>query len=387
MKRISTKLLAFGAVLALPSGASAQVRALATAESSMSLGSIPDEYVCGFKGTMDPRSVHAEARRIVEGQGGQLRFVYRNSIRGFAARLPAGAVQRIKAQNPNIVLCENDQVVKAFAQRALAKPGSGTSPAQTRPWGVGRVNPGNVPFNSTARAWVIDSGIDLDHPDLNVDVGRSRSFLSTSTNPDDQNGHGTHVAGTIAARSDNNIGVIGVAAGAPVVAVRVLDRRGSGTISGVIAGVDYVAAAALHGDVANMSLGGGASDLLDAAVVAAADKGIRFAIAAGNSSAHAGNYSPARVNGPNVYTVSAFAEGDVWASFSNYGNPPIDFGQPGVSVLSTYKDGGYDTLSGTSMAAPHLAGLMLLGATKLDGSVHKDPDGSPDPIVAHCDTC
>ena len=387
MKAVSTKLLALGAALALPSGASAQVRAVATAESPISLGSIPEQYICGFKGSMDPRNVHAEARRIVEGQGGMLRYVYRNSIKGFAAWLPAGALQRIKAQNPHIVLCESDQVAKAFAQRALAKPGSGTSPSQSRPWGVGRVNPANASFNSTARAWVIDSGIDLDHPDLNVDVAQSVSFLR-DLSPDDQNGHGTHVAGTIAAKS-NTIGVVGVAAGAFVVAVRVLDRRGSGTISGVIAGVDHVAAHAdpKRGDVANMSLGGGKSDLLDTAVKSAAAKGIRFTIAAGNSSAHADNYSPARAEGPNIYTVSAFAEGDTWASFSNYGNPPVDFGQPGVGVLSTYKEGGYDTLSGTSLAAPHLAGLLLLGATKLDGKVQRDPDGTLDDILIHCSTC
>lgn len=380
--------IALGVSVGLSTGASAQVRAVATAESSMALGAIPEQYICGFKGSMDPRNVHAEARRIVEGQRGMLRHVYRNSIRGFAAWLPDGALERIKAQNPHIVLCERDQVAKAFAQRALAKPGSGTGPSQSRPWGVGRVNPGNASFNSTARAWVIDSGIDLDHPDLNVDVDQSVSFLR-DLSPDDQNGHGTHVAGTIAARADNNIGVVGVAAGAFVVAVRVLDRRGSGTISGVIAGVDHVATHARpeRGDVANMSLGGGVSDLLDTAVKAAAAKGIRFAIAAGNSSAHANNYSPARAEGPNIYTVSAFAEGDTWASFSNYGNPPVDFGQPGVSVLSTYKGGGYDTLSGTSMAAPHLAGLMLLGLTKPDGKVQRDPDGTLDDILVHCSTC
>lgn len=382
MKLTSKSILAVGSALALSSGASAQVPATPTAQSPVSLGAIPDEYICAFNGRMDPRNVRAEARRIVEGQAGQLRFVYQNSIRGFAARLPSGAAQRIKAQNPSIVLCENDQVVRALAQRAAAKPGSGAAPSQGWPWGVARVNPGKVQFTSTtARAWVIDSGIDLDHPDLNVDTVRSRSFLQ-NTNPDDQNGHGTHVAGTIAAK-DNGLGVIGVAAGAPVVAVRVLDRRGSGTISGVVAGVDYVGAAALSGDVANMSLGGGVSSILDAAVVAAAEKGIRFTIAAGNSGEHANNSSPGRVNGLNVYTVSAFAKGDTWASFSNYGNPPVDYGEPGVGIPSTYKDGGYETLSGTSMAAPHLAGILLLGPVRTDGAVQGDPDGKPDPIGAH----
>ena len=137
-------LIALTAPLALSSGASAQVRAVTTRDAAVPLGAIPEQYICGFKGSMDPRNVHAEARRIVEGQGGMLRFVYRNSIKGFAAWLPAGAVQRIRAQNSNIVLCESDQVVTIFTQGILAKPGSGSSPTETTDWGVTRVKGGNA---------------------------------------------------------------------------------------------------------------------------------------------------------------------------------------------------------------------------------------------------
>ncbi len=195
-----------------------------------------------------------------------------------------------------------------------------------------------------------------------LDAGRSRSFLGGTTTPQDQNGHGTHVAGTIAAY-DNAFGVIGVAPGARVVAVRVLDRRGSGSNSGVIAGVDYVAANGRPGDVANMSLGGGISQALDTAVVNAAAGGVKFAVAAGNDGANANNYSPARANGVNLFTVSAFSNGDAWASFSNFGNPPVDYAEPGVSIKSTWLSGGYNTISGTSMATPHLAGILLARAT------------------------
>jgi len=226
---------------------------------------------------------------------------------------------------------------------------------------------------------VIDSGIDLDHPDLNVDQARSQNFVARETSPNDLNGHGTHVAGTIGA-IDNTIGVIGVAAGVKVVAVRVLDRRGSGSNSGVIAGVDYVGRVGQAGDVANMSLGGGVSTALDQAVIAAASKGVKFTLAAGNSGISATQSSPARANGPNVFTVSAFANGDTWASFSNYGNPPVDFAEPGVGIQSTYKDGGYASLSGTSMAAPHLAGILLTGGARSGGSVKGDPDGNADTI-------
>ena len=340
---------------------------------------IANSYICVFnKGSVSRGNAQAEANRSVQAVGGQLTRVYSVAIRGFAANMAAQAVERMKAGNPNIAYCEQDQVATIPPIRAAAKPGGGgTQPAQETPWGIARVNGGAA--GTFATAWVIDTGIDLDHPDLRVDVTRSRNFVERETSPEDLNGHGTHVAGTIAAY-DNTIGVIGVAPGASVVAVRVLNRRGSGTISGVIAGVDYVAQYGRSGDVANMSLGGGASQSLDDAVLSASSGGVRFAVAAGNDSANANNYSPARVNGPNVFTVSAFAIGDKWASYSNFGNPPIDYAEPGSSIKSTWKDGGYNTISGTSMATPHLAGLLLTGGLRTDSVVSGDPDGNPDPI-------
>jgi len=243
---------------------------------------------------------------------------------------------------------------------------------------------GGVAPPAGARAWIIDSGIDGTHPDLNVNATLSRNY-STGNSWNDGNGHGTHVAGTIAAKN-NTIGVIGVAAGAEVVAVRVLNNAGSGTTSGVIAGVDYVAQTANGQGVANMSLGGGPSNALDQAVINAAATGVKFTLAAGNESDDVSGHSPARANGPNVYTVSAFGRtsngGDVWASFSNFG-VGIDRAEPGVSILSTYKGGGYATMSGTSMAAPHLAGLLLLGVVKDDGAVPGDPDTTHEQIGVH----
>ena len=214
-----------------------------------------------------------------------------------------------------------------------------------------------------------------------MDLAFSATFLGSNTTPDDQNGHGTHVAGTVGAKN-NTTGVVGVASDALVVAVRVLNRNGSGTTSGVIAGVDYVAANAAAGDAANMSLGGGASTALDNAVLAASSS-CPFAVAAGNDSANANNYSPARVNGPNVYTVSSMTSSNTWSSFSNYGNPPVDYCAPGSSIYSTYKGGGYTTLSGTSMASPHVCGILLIGGITSDGNVAGDPDGNPDPIAHH----
>ena len=175
--------------------------------------------------------------------------------------------------------------------------------------------------------------------------------------------------------------LVGVAAGATVVAVRVVDRRGRGTSSQCVAGVDYVAANASPGDAANMSLGYPPTNSIDIAVTNAAQLGIKFALAAANDSQHASNVSPGRVNGNNIYTVSAMSEGDNWASFSNYGNPPVDYCAPGVSVYSCYKNGSYATLNGTSMASPHVCGILLLGNVSSSGTVNGDPDGNPDPIA------
>ncbi|MBC8753646.1 S8 family peptidase [Kordia sp. YSTF-M3] len=298
---------------------------------------------------------------------------------GFTANLTKDQLEALR-RNPNVESIEQDFMftISPYA----GKPGGNTggSDPQVIPYGTTRVGGGSGASSNTA--WVIDSGIDLDHEDLNVDVARSASFLTGSPSnlsPEDQNGHGTHVAGTIAA-IDNSVGTVGVAPGNVVVAVRVLDRRGSGSNSGVIAGVDYVAANGSSGDVANMSLGGGISTALDNAVISAASTGVKFVLAAGNSATDANSSSPARANGTNVYTISAMDINDNFASFSNYGSP-VDYCAPGVAVRSTWKSGGYNTISGTSMAAPHAAGVLLFGNPTTDGTVNGDPDGNPDAII------
>ena len=302
------------------------------------------------------------------------------ALNGFTAKLSENQLTELR-KDTRIKSIEQDYMITLSPINAYkGKPGGGgggSDPAQETPWGITRVGGGS--YNGSATAWIIDSGIDLDHPDLNVDVARSRSFLRRG-DADDENGHGTHVAGTVAALN-NSIGVIGVAPGATVVAVRVLDRRGSGSTSGVIAGIDYVAANGQNGDVANMSLGGGVSTALDDAVIAAAATGVKFALAAGNESDDANNHSPARANHANIYTISAMDINDNFASFSNFGNPPIEFCAPGVSIKSTWKSGGYNTISGTSMAAPHVCGLLLLGNVGSDGTVNGDPDGNADAIA------
>jgi subtilisin family serine protease len=315
---------------------------------------------------------------------------YNNVLAGFTAQLDDTQLEKLR-NNKNVKYIEKDRF-HTFAPPCgtpnggpCDDPGDGDGDSnQDTPYGITRVN-GGVTYSGSNVAWIIDTGIDLDHPDLNVDASRGFNAFTSGRDAkslDDGNGHGSHVAGTVAA-IDNSQGVIGVAAGATVIPVKVLDSRGSGSYSGVIAGVDHVGANGSAGDVANMSLGGPTSQALDDAVLAAASNGIKFALAAGNSSDDANNSSPARVNGSNIVTISAMDSNDNWASFSNYGNPPVDYAAPGVSVNSTWKNGGYNSISGTSMAAPHAAGVLLLGSASTDGTVNGDPDGNADPIIVH----
>lgn len=347
---------------------------------------IANQFICTFNTSWAKgRNVRAEASKAAGPQGGRVLFDYSHSIKGFAVKIAPQGLAAMQAGNPHISNCVPDRVV------ALAPPpgkgpggggdGGGGTTGQTVPWGIAFVGSASGVGKT---AWVIDSGIDLDHPDLNVDVDASRDFTGSRKGADDENGHGTHVAGTIAA-VDNNQGVIGVAAGATVVAVRVLDRRGSGAWSGVVAGIDYVGKNGNPGDVANMSLGGGVNQMVDDAVLgAAAESGVLFLLAAGNDGEDASTHSPARAAGvsatDNVFAVaSAYDTGNgvlAMNSWSNYGKPEVTLAEPGYQIESTWKDGGYNTISGTSMATPHAAGLMLLYGRNLrtQGSI-TGPDG------------
>ncbi len=345
---------------------------------------IPDQYIVVYKSNAISNVRAANVKTYAERQSlmqeealatvskyriskDNIAHVYGTALEGFSAKLTQDQVTALR-RDAQIDYIEQDQI---FTVSMGGPPGGGGGGGggQVTPWGITRV--GGAGDGTGKRAWVIDSGIDLDHPDLNVDVANAANFAQGNS-ADDGNGHGTHVAGTIAA-INNTTGVVGVAAGAMVVPVRVLGKNGSGSTSGVIAGVNYVAANASSNDVANMSLGGGISTSLDNAVVAASSS-CPFALAAGNESTHANSSSPGRANGNNIYTVSSMAQGDTWSSFSNYGNPPVDYCAPGSGVRSTYKRGGYATLSGTSMASPHVAGILLLGNISASGTVSGDPD-------------
>ena len=325
--------------------------------------------------TPDSDNVATVAARLARDDQGTVGFVYHHALRGFSIRSsPTGAA--LIARNPQVAYVEPDQIF--------------TVAAQSMPTGIDRVlasgNP-NIGIDGVddkrvdVDVAVIDSGIDLDHPDLNV-VGSTNCatfFATCGSGGDDGNGHGTHVAGTIGAL-DNGIGVVGVAPGVRLWSVRVLGNNGTGTTSQIVAGMDWVTAHASTIDVANVSITGGASASVDAAVSRMADAGVAVAVAAGNNDADASAYSPARAS--KVLTVSALADYDGLAG--GLGSPPssfcldqddtlvdssnwgstIEVAAPGCRILSTYLSGGYAWINGTSMASAHVAGALALLASK-----------------------
>jgi subtilisin family serine protease len=305
-------------------------------------------YIVVLKdGVNDPGQAAGEISRRNNAEVG---FVYRNALKGFSAVIPISRVDEVR-----------DAAKVAYVER----DGTMKTVAQTVPWGIDKVDAdqsstraGNGSGAITkVHAYIIDTGIDMDHADLNV-VGH----VSFASGPNtDCNGHGTHVSGTVAAE-DNTSDVVGVAPGAPLTGVKVLGCGGSGSTSGVIAGVDWVTANATKPAIANMSLGGGTSTALDTAVRNSAASGVFYSLAAGNDGANACNHSPARAGaGTNngIATTAATNSSDIETSWSNYGSC-VDIWAPGVSILSTRKGGGTTTMSGTSMASPHTGGTGAL---------------------------
>ena len=304
-----------------------------------------DRYIVVLKDAVDSNAV---ANLHAERYGASVEHVWSSALHGYSAVIPNDRVAALRADQ-NVAYVELD--------------GTATTATQTLPWGIDKIDAdvsstlaGNGSGAITnVDAYVIDTGIDTSHPDLNV-----VEFKQYANGPPrDCNGHGTHVAGTIGARDDAG-GVVGVAPGIRLHAIKVLNCAGSGSWSDVISGINYVAATTARPAVANMSLGGPQNKAVDDAVKGAVAKGVFFGVAAGNDGGDACGHSPAAAGTTSgVDTVAATDSSDTEASWSNYGNC-VDIWAPGVSIYSTYKSGSYATLSGTSMATPHVVGGAAL---------------------------
>jgi len=416
---------------------------------------IPGQYIVVLNDSVaDPDAVEEELVGRVRAE----RFLsYRHALRGFSARLSPEAVIELE-NDPRVAFVSEDRVVSIVEREDLRtnreprtetergadveadrsaptrRPDSSTEPTssatQVLPTGVDRINAENKANNGAGvHVAVIDTGISLDHPDLKNNIVGGKN-CSSGTSYNDGNGHGTHVAGTIAAL-DNSIGVVGVAPEAKLWAVRVLNNSGTGSWSTVICGLDFVASKGpANGGpitVANMSLGGGGTsdnncgfsnnDALHKAVCRVRDAGVTLVVAAGNSNADATKSVPAAYNDA-VITVSALVDSngtsggggpstsygadDTFASFSNWG-APVDIGAPGVNIYSTWLKKGYKSISGTSMASPHAAGAAalylatnpgalwsevrdaLIGSGEGIGTGHTDPSGKHPENVLRAD--
>jgi subtilisin family serine protease len=339
---------------------------------------IPGQYIVVFRD--DVQNPVAEAHATVGQLGGEMLYTYQHALKGFAARLPDAAVEAL-GRNPNIAAVESDGVVSISAGGSQASPAS---------WGLDRIDQRALPLDDVynfqddgagSHVFIIDTGLRYYHEEFIAADGSARAFLLIDAIGDGQNGwdchgHGTHVGGTVAGND------YGVAKGVEYIwAARVLDCRGSGSWSSVIAGVDEVTNFKQLNPalpmVANMSLGGGYSSSLNAAVANSVAADVTYAVAAGNESTDACNRSPAST--PEAITVGATNDADVRASFSNYGTC-VDVFAPGVSITSAYytSDTATATWNGTSMASPHVAGVaaIYLGA---------NPNATPAQVAAAID--
>lgn len=301
----------------------------------------------GSMSAAEAADVDAKIAAKVAKHAGTLRHSYKYALRGFAADLSEAAAAELRA-DPDVAYVEPDRVMHISTTQS--------SP----PWGLDRIDQRALPLSGTytytytgsgVRAYIIDTGIQTSHPQFGSRASAVYDAVGDGQNGQDCNGHGTHVAGTVGAST------YGVAKGAYLRAVRVLDCSGSGSNSGVIAGVNWVAQNHISPAVANMSLGGGASQAVDDAVNALATSGVFVAVAAGNENQDACNTSPARA--ANTTTVAASTSSDAKASYSNFGGC-VELYAPGSNITSTWIGSSTNTISGTSMATPHVTGVAAL---------------------------
>ena len=343
---------------------------------------IPNQFIIYLRDNKESNSIDPIEfyNSELKDTGTELLYVYYHVVKGLAIKIPNEKVLEQLKNNPSVVYIGNDRKISTFINTHIKN--------QVIPQSVDRVDGeslNNINSNFVdADIAILDTGIDLDHADLNV--FHERSFIPGTINADDDHGHGTHLAG-VAAAKDNSFGVVGIAPGARLWAIKVLESSGTGEISTLIKGLDYINQKPNQVDVAVLSLGCECeSGALDIAINNSIKAGITIVVAAGNEGKDAGTFTPA--NNPEVITVSAIADtdgkcggngpptpygaDDMLASFSNYGNV-VDISAPGVDIYSTFKSNSYTKLTGTSMAAPHVAGAAAL-------YISSHPEASPQDV-------
>ncbi|SFB61850.1 Serine protease, subtilisin family [Amycolatopsis marina] len=314
-------------------------------------GAIEGSYIVVLKDEVSIQSVPDVAKGVANRHGGKIEQTFKSALRGYSASMSERQAKRAAA-DPKVAYVEQNQVVQLSADQ-LNPPS----------WGLDRIDQRDLPLNSkysysttasNVDAYIIDTGILTTHNDFGGRAKHGYDFVDNDANASDCNGHGTHVAGTVGGTAH------GVAKGVTLIGVRVLDCAGSGSYAGVIGGIDWVTSNASGPSVANMSLGGGASSAVDDAVRRSINSGVTYALAAGNDNgANACNVSPARTQ--EAITVGSTTSSDARSSFSNVGTC-LDIFAPGSGITSAWIGGNNATrsISGTSMATPHVAGGAAL---------------------------
>ncbi|MFE0457433.1 S8 family peptidase [Streptomyces sp. NPDC058914] len=337
-----------GGLTALPAQAApAEGRVLAAGSPT----AVKDSYIVTLKQDAGFKASSTTGKNLIKEYGGTVKKTFGSALNGYTATLSAAEARRLAA-DPAVAAVEQNQTVQ------LAD-----TTQSNAPWGLDRIDQTSLPLSGTytypdsggsgVTAYVIDTGVRITHSQISGRATNGYDAVDGDNVAQDGNGHGTHVATTIAGTT------YGVAKKAKIVAVRVLNNSGSGTTAGVIAGIDWVTANHSGPSVANMSLGGGVSTTLDAAVRRSIASGVTYAVAAGNSSTTASSSSPARVS--EAITVGATTSTDAKASYSNYGSA-LDIFAPGSSITAGWhtSDTATNTISGTSMATPHVAGAAAV---------------------------